>query len=392
MGAKIADSLVVDMTADRNWWRLRAADVESLVSRSGGSSVRWSRNRIEWVGVSWDGASPLRVGEHAVACGAIQRLLTQLKPKIEKLNVPSVRVPTAGDVRACAAGLAENERLTIDVDFEDFILPIAIAATAFDSPPDALNSVTEGVLRHVEAAARNRKPIARREAALRRAVEGTSNRIGSGCMPLWLRLDPAAFDERPDPTFSRHYKLVMTVLDDSLSSSPSVPDAVWTVADIRDHLRLHGYAQRRRTVALSALRKSGSRGTMTEISLALVRALGLDPFEALHSAHVARIKDPRGALHIRRWGCTNSLSWIEGVLRTSIQFAQGQYDDGELTLYGDHPDSLALACVGRRLTAIMDHPAFGASDLRISTASPWDDGLCLCHPNRVIPVNEIAAA
>lgn len=216
MGLKIADSLVVDMTADRNWWRLRAADVESLVSRSGGSSVRWSRNRIEWVGVSWDGASPLRVGEHAVVGGAIKRLLSQLEPKIEKLNVPSVRAPTAGDVRACAAGLGEHERLTIDVDFEDFILPIAIAATAFDGAPASLGSITEGVLRHVEAAARNREPIARREAALRRALEETSQRIGAGCAPLWLRLDPAAFDERPDLSLSRHYKLVMTVLDDSL--------------------------------------------------------------------------------------------------------------------------------------------------------------------------------
>ncbi len=392
MGLKIADSLVVDMTADRNWWRLRASDVESLVSRSGGSSVRWSRNRIEWVGVSWDGASPLRVGEHAVAGGDIKRLLSQLKPKIEKLNVPSIRAPTAGDVRACAAGLAEHEHLTVDVDFEDFILPIAITATAFDGAPASLGSITEGVLRHVEAAARNREPIARREAALRRALEETSQRIGAGCAPLWLRLDPAAFDERPDPSLSRHYKLVMTVLDDSLSSSPSVPDAAWTVADIRDHLRLHGHAQRRRTVARSALQKSGSRGTMTEISLALVRALGLDPFEALHSAHVARIQDPRGALHIRRWGCTNSLSWIEGVLRTSIQFPQGRYDDGELTLYGDHPDSLALACEGRPLTAIVDHPAFGADEFRISSAEMSDDGLWLCHPNRVIPASGILAA
>ncbi|MES3150833.1 hypothetical protein [Sphingomonas faeni] len=392
MGAKIAESLIADMPASRAWWRLRAADADSLASRSGGSSVRWSRNRIEWVGKPWDGASALRVGEHAVAGGAIKRLLSQLKPKIEKLDVPSVKAPTAGDVRACVAGLAEDERLAIDVDFEDFILPIAIAATAFDGPPASLGFITEGVLRHVEAAARNREPIARREAALRRAVEETSKRIGAGCTPLWLRLDPAAFDERPDPPFSRHYKLVMTVLDDSLSSSPSLPDAVWTVADIRDHQRLHGHAQRRRKAALSAFRKSGSSGTMTETSLALVQALALDPFETLQSAHVARIRDPSGALHIRRWGCTNSLSWIEGVLRTSIQFPQGQYDDGELTMYGDHPDSLALACEGRPLTAIMDHPAFGARDLMVTSASFSDDGLCLCHPNHVIPVDDDAVA
>lgn len=372
MGAEIVKNLPAVMTADRDWWRLRAGDVESLALRSGGSPVRWSRNRIEWAGVSWDGASPLRVGEHAVAGGAINRLLSQLKPKIEKLNIPSVQAPTAGDVRTCAAGLAEEERLTIDVDFEDFIFPIAVGATAFVEAPALLDSVTEGVMRHIEAAAWNREPIARREAALRRALEETSKRIGLGCTPVWLRLDPVAFDERPNPPFSRHYKLVMTVLDDSLSPSLSLPDAVWTVADIRAHRRLHVHAQRRRAAALSAFRKSGSGGTMTETSLALVDALGLDPFETLHSAHVARIRDPRGALHIEKWGCTNSLSWIEGVLRTSIQFPQGQYDDGELTLNGDHPDSLALACEGRPLTAIIEHPAFETNTLRILSAEISD--------------------
>ena len=380
------------MTADRDWWRLTAGDIDTLASQNGGSSARWSRNRIEWAGVAWDGASPLRIGEHAVAGGAISRSLSQLKLKIEKLNVPHVKAPTVGDVRACAAGLAEEERLTIDVDFEDFILPIAIGATAFDGAPASLGFVTDGVLRHVEAAARNRAPLARREAALRRALEETSKRIGGGCAPLWLRLDPAAFDERPDPSFSRHYKLVMTILDDSLSTSPSLPDAVWTVGDVRDHWRLHNHAQRRRAGALSAFRNSGSIGAMTETSLALVRALGLDPFETLQSAYAARTRDPQGALQIRRWGCTNSLSWIEGVLRTTIQFPQGRYDNGELTLYGDHPDSLALACEGRPLTAIMDHPAFRASDLRISSASITDDGLCLCHPDRVIPADKILVA
>lgn len=131
---------------------------------------------------------------------------------------------------------------------------------------------------------------------------------------------------------------------------------------------------------------------MTDISLSLLRAARLEPLATLQAAHAARIQNERGDLRFQRWGCLNILSWIDGVLRTCIQFKQGHYEDGELMLHGDYPASLALASMGRPLQAIIDHPAFSGIDLEVTSANVTKEAFYLSHRNRVIQVEETAAA
>lgn len=379
-------------TTDCDWWRLRAGDIEAMLSRSAGPSARWSDRLIEWSGTSWDGTSALQVGDDWVAGEDISLLLSQLNFKIAQLGLDGVRAPTVRDVRACAGGPDERERLTVDIDFEDFILPIAIDASAFGGGTSSLSPSVDGVIRHVLAATRTRRSVSRREAVLRRALEETSARIGGGCAPLWLRMDPIPSDRHPRLHSTSCYKMVTTLLNDSLSASPSLPEAVWTVGDIRDHWRLHDRVQRRRKTMASELVDTGSSGAMTEVSLSLIRAARLDPFATLQTAHAARIQKESGEVKFQRWGCLNILSWIDGVLRTSIQFEQGSYEDGELMLHGDYPASLALASMGRPLSTIVDHPAFRASGVVVTNANITEEAFYLSHDNRVMPVAEIAVA
>jgi hypothetical protein len=392
MGEATAIGPIANLRTDRPWWRLQADDMASLSMRSGRSPIRWRRDLINWAGVPWDGRSALSIGGEAVAGDDVQHLLALLKRPLKQLCLPQVAVPSAGSVRVAVAGFAERESLAIDIDMGDFILPIAVAAEAFVAGAASLVPAVEGIIKHVEAAVGERGIVARREIALRTALEKTSARIGDGCEPLWLRMDPVSSNHQPGQTHSRHYTMVAMLLDDSLSWSPSPPEPIWTIGDVRDLLRLHGGTQRRRGALTNELRNSGSGGTMTQVSLALIRAADLEPSETLQAARAARIEDPHGALRFRRWGCLNILSWIEGVLRTSIELPQGRYDDGELTLYGDYPESWALACKRRPLTAVMDHPAFRAGGVEIVRASRTDDGLNLSHTNRVIPSEKISSS
>jgi hypothetical protein len=392
MGEATAIGPIANLSTDRPWWRLQADDMASLSMRSGRSPIRWRRDLIDWAGVPWDGRSALRIGDEAVAGDDVQHLLALMKRRLKQLCLPQVAVPSASSIRVAVAGFAERESLTVDIDLGDFILPIAVTAEAFVAEAASLVPAVEGMIKHVEAVVGDRGIVARREIALRTALEKTSARIGDGCDPLWLRMVPVSCYHQPGQTPSRHYRMVTMLLDDSLSWSPSPPEPIWTTGDIRDLLRIHGGTQRRRGALTTALRNSGSGGTMTEVSLALIRAADLEPLETLQAARAARIDDPHGALRFRRWGCLNILSWIKGVLRTSIELPQGRYDDGELTLYGDYPESLALACKRRPMTAVMDHPAFRAGGVEIVSASSTDDGLNLSHSNRVIPLEKISSS
>ena len=370
------------------WWRHQTVEIASLAIRSERFTVRWRRNLAAWSGLPWDGISTLPTGDDVVTGEDVQKLLAQLKLATERLALPRVTAPTPADVRVTSAGLAERETLTVDFDLIDFILPIAVETSAIAGGPAAFASAVEGVIKQLEAAVRSRKAIARREVALRRAVEQTSARIGNGCTPLWLRMDPVPGAEQPSRLLSRHYKVVTTLLDDSLSTSQSPAEPVWTVADVRDHARLHRQTQRQRAAALLAHLSAGSIGDFTEVSLALIRAAELEPFATLQAAHAARVDDQCGDLRFRMWGCLNILSWIDGVLRTSIEFEHGRYDDGQLILTGDYPASLALASKGRPLAAILDHPAFRTIAVTVASVEYFDDALGLYHENRVIQMEQ----
>ncbi len=370
------------ITVDRHWWRQQTAEIIAL--RSDRSSRRWRQNLVDWSGVPWDGMSALSVEDDLLAGKTIQELIVQLKRQIERSELPGVTAPKSSDVRVARSGLAERETLTVDFDLIDFILPIAIETSAIAGGSDSLAPAVESAIKHVRAAIRDRTAIARREGALREAVEYASARIGEGCLPLWLRMDAVLSTEQPGRYTSRLYKMATMLLDDSLSSSPSLVEPIWTVVDVRDHVRVHRRAQRRRAAALLAHRAAGSIGAITEVSLELIRAAGLEPPATLQAAHAARLDHHGGDLRFRKWNCLNILTWIEGVLRTSIEFEQGRYDDGELILTGDYPASVALGCTGRPLAAILDHPAFRAIPLDIASAEIMEDSLSLYHGNKVI--------
>ena len=377
---------------DRPWWRRQAEEIASIAAQTEGSMAKWLDDRNGWAGVPWDGKSDLRVGDGVVNGSDLQQFVAHLKPAIENLNLSRVAPPTPSDVRVTVAGLDERLSLVVDVDFHDFLLPLVVQTDASVGSLASPFSAVKGTLQQIEAAERVRGTVSRREAKLRRAMEETSAQIVGGCMPLWLRMDPIPVTEAPPLLLSRHYMMVTTLIDDSLSSSTSPADPIWTTADIRDHRRVHGRSQRRRTAALSVLERSGSRGAMTEISSALLRAADLEPLATLGAARAARIMDRRGDLRFRRWGCLNILTWIEGVLRTSIEFEGGHYAEGQLTLHGTYPASLAAASTGRPLASIMDHPAFRTSAVRVANASADDDALHLFHLDRIISLDGIAAS
>lgn len=366
------------------WWRRQAGEIASIATQTEGSRAKWLHDRNGSAGVPWDGRSELPVGDGVLKGSDLQQFVAHLKPAIESLSPSRVAAPTSRDVRVAVVGLEQLMTLVIDVDFHDFLLPLAIRTNRSVGGPRALISNVKEILGHIEAAERVRGIVSRREATLRRAVEDISARIDGGCIPLWLRMDPISVTEAPPHLSSRHYRMVTTLIDDSLSSSASPPEPIWTVADIRDHQRLHGRSQKRRMAALSALQQSGSVGTMTEISSALLRAANLEPLAALETARAARVEDRHGDLRFRRWSCLNILTWIEGVLRTSIEFKGGWYSDGQLTLHGNYPASLAAAATGRPLASIMDHPAFRTSGVKIANATTDDDALNLFHADRLI--------
>ncbi|VVT29855.1 conserved hypothetical protein [Sphingomonas aurantiaca] len=370
------------VTVDHHWWRRQTAEI--IAVRSDRSSRRWRQKLIDWSGVPWDGMSELAIGYDSLAGKTIRELVVQLKLEIDRSGLPQVTVPTSGGVRVARAGLAEVQILTVDFDLIDFILPIAFETSAIAGSPGSLAPAVDSAIEHVRAAIRDRTAIARREGALRKAVEHASARIGEGCLPLWLRMDAVLGTEQSGRYTSRLYKMATMLLDDSLSSSPSPVEPIWTVVDVRDHVRVHRRAQRRRAAALLAHRTAGSIGAITEVSLALIRAAQLEPIATLRAAHAARLNHDGGDLRFRKWNCLNILTWIEGVLRTSIEFEQGRYDDGELILTGDYPASVALACKGRPIAAILDHPAFQAISARITSVEIMEDTLSLYHKNKVV--------
>lgn len=81
-----------------------------------------------------------------------------------------------------------------------------------------------------------------------------------------------------------------------------------------------------------------------------------------------------------------TLRFRDGVLGVAFHFDGGSYSGGCLMLDGSYPATITSVARGRKLSSLVDHPAFFASGVTASSATWEEDQLQISHHLRVIPI------
>ncbi|KQT33674.1 hypothetical protein ASG29_06590 [Sphingomonas sp. Leaf412] len=384
--------IVASIARGRDYWELRAGDVQDWVSTLPRSATQERISRIEWVGNAWDGRSDIRVGsedERTVMLSApeITQLLGELHRGILALRIAGVAPPMPDSVRTCCLSTADQIALVIDFDFGDFILPLCVDHRRYwVTEKPTVDEIAGGMLDILAHADRVRGRIAKREAGLRRALEETAAKIGRGTAPLWLRMEPLPHYGRPKDIAELRYVMLMVALNRGLVWAPTGDERIRTVREIRSHYGYHHREHRSRATALANLQSAGSQGLISEVALAIVRERGLDPREVLRQAVAAGAEDFRGGVQFDRNGKRETLHYQDGVLVALLEFEGGVYSDNALSLWGSYPETLALGATGRKLSDFVDHPAFVSAELVATGAESRQGALDIFHDGKPIPV------
>lgn len=381
--------IVAQIASGRDWWRLDAGDVSPWVRSLHPSAVQELNSRTEWIGDPWDGVSDIPVGRATLAAADAARLLRSLSRGIRRLGVPGVALPKASNVRQCLSGPSARQTLAVDVDLGGFLLPLGIDEGRLqDLSEFPLARIADRMVAHVAAAARLRERLLARELRLRTALVETAAAIGAGAAPLWLRMDPFPLHEDPKYLPYRQYAMLLVTLNECLRWSPVGSERVSTVKDVRNHRSWFGGDHRHRAAKLAELRQRGSVGAISEVALALIEERGLDPRAAFDQALAARLADFRGGLQFLRNGKRETLYHVDGALQASIEFEGGHYYNGQLTLWGDWPEQLAIGAKGRPLASFVDHPALRGTGVTVVKGATRRQAMDLDHRIRLVPVED----
>lgn len=365
--------IVANMAGDRPWWRLRAQDMQPWLATLPPSALPNAISGVAHVGKTWDGKSDIPVGSRTMSGRDAGRLVARLRRGIRSLNLPRVALPDHTSVRQCLSKHG-TEVVAVEVDFGDFIVPLSLAQNDLANGGPDLPAIVAGMLRLIAEVEKRRAFMAARELRLRRVAEETAARIGHGAAPVWLRCEPFQHAERPGNLSSARYLLVMALLNEQLVWAPMGDEEITTVKQIRDHRGYHSARQRTRAAALARLRETGSAGWISDVALALIEERGLNPGEVFRQAVEARARDRSAGVHFDRKGRKEMLYHDDGVLAALFAFEGGAYKHGELSLWGDHPETLVAAARGRRLFAFVGHPALEATHATVLRAEKREGG------------------
>jgi hypothetical protein len=342
---------------------------------------------LEWVGAEWDGTSDIQVGSQVLPGAKADLLIKELRRLLAQSQIDGIVLPSAGSVRQNLSAINARQCLSIDFDFGDLALPLCVKEGMLGHPP--FDDMTAVAVRMVEILfqTRSQRPrILQRELRLRLALEETVARIGHGAAPLWLRMDPVAIDDDLKHLATSPYLMLLLRLNDCLEWSPTGSERICTVKEIRDYHGYEGRGHRRRAKTLTRMTAAGSRGWISEVALSLIQERGLDPREVFEQVRSARLANELGAVEFVRNGTAERLFYIDGAVQASIKFDGGHYHAGQLTLWGNYPETLAISARGKPLTSFVDHPAFRATGVKVLSAALRREAVDLKHRVRMVPV------
>lgn len=392
---RTGSQIAADLGDGRPFWQMRASSIASWADTLPHSATMSFANGVEWVGVDWDGASSVEIGDpyagspELVTAPDIHALIKKLRRGMPVAIRGPHRLPTSASVRTCIAP-SGMQALTIDLDLIDFILPVCIdfrgAFVGQKKPTIAV--IADRMLGLAQAAEARREAMAAREARMRRALEETSARIGDGAAPLWLRLEPIAHHE--DPKYVPHsgYVMLLAILDENLLWSPIGSRSIHTVKDVRSHHGHYYRDHRRRAATLRRMLAEATDGYVDEVAFALLIERGLDPQRTLRSARDAAFEDRASGLKFARGGRSETLFLRDGVLWASFDFEGGCFAADELSIWGTHPETLAHAAAGRPLSDFVAHPLLIASTARADHGRIRPGALDVTTEKRPISVRE----
>jgi hypothetical protein len=380
-------AIVAGLAHGRPWWKLGARDVAPWARSLHPSATRDRVSCIEWAGDEWNGASDIQVRDHVVPGADVMLLIEELRRLLSQTQIDCIALPDAGSVRQNLTGIGPRQALTFDFDFGDFVLPLCIEERHFGHPPyDSMTAVAVRMIEILFTAVRDRRRIAKRELRLRLALEETVARIGNGAAPLWLRMDSFLIDNDPRNLATSPYLMLLLRLDSCLEWSPLGDERIHTVKQIRAYHGFEAPRHRRRAQVLNEQTATGSRGSISEIALSLIEEQGLEPSDVFEQVHSATLAGERWSVQFVRNGQAEVLYFEDGAVHASIRFDGGHYNAGRLTLWGDYPETLATAAKGRPLASFVDHPAFLATGVKVSSASSTSEAMDLKHKIRLIPL------
>lgn len=398
-GSLTGSQIVAGFAQERPFWRIAPQDIQGWVDTLPPSATAKLESGVEWIGEAWDGTSNVPIGrspdgdDERVTASEILTLLKKLRSGMSSLGLGAHTLPDVADVRICVLGSGDELGLTIDVDLDDFILPLCIDRRRWNGQRRSagIAAIADGMLTIIRAADAARAGIARRERTFRRALENATTRIGAGAAPLWLRLEPVAYYEDGRNLRQRHYVMLLLRLNDQLIWTPFADERVDTVQDIHHYGASLAESQRRRAARLGLLQAEGVRGYIDEVALAVLDNHGLDPAETFRRAADAALAESGRDVIVDQNGFMHSLFVTEGALLVRFVFEGGHFDNDTLTLWGNYPPSIANTAKGRPLSDFVDHPALIRSGVLAAGGSLEHGALEIrCNP-RFISVEAAAS-
>ncbi len=383
--------IVASLAGDRPYWQLGAADVGRWVGSLPPSATQDNVSRVEWVGEAWDGISDVFVGEPSwgrnLKAGDLIKLLGKLRSGMRTLGIERIAPPEPSDVRIFRT--AATAVLIIDIDFVDFILPLAIdGVRSMGKRPPSTATVAAEMLKFVKGADAMRVGVVRREEGMRRALEETAAAIGHGAAPLWLRLRHVPHYDDPEHLLEADYVVLFATLNEKLVWAPTGSERIHTVQEVRDHQSYYCPTHGERAAMLEELLARNSAGRISQTALALIVDKGLDAGETLKEAISAGMADRHGAMHFERGKTKESLYVQDGVLLLSLSFPGGHYFQNRLTVSGDYPPSVVSQAKHKLFCDFVDHPALAGRDLKVTDVLEHERSLEIHHAARSFPVEQ----
>ena len=367
------------------WWEIRVSDINELVRTLPPAARADWVNGGDWIGHEWAGVGDVAIGSTLVERDYLAELRRWLRSLLQErahrgplpLNDPAFRV---------CRGYAGRMCLAIEFDIGGTVVPIGLYEhDLVRTDPAGIASMVINTAIRVCWLRPNL--LERRSAAAEDfAAQLASN--GARAMPLFLRLQALPYNSHPKYLPTMRFATGALMLDETLTWAPAAAGEIAGTTSLSGHWRWKVRQHRRRAGVLRQLESLGSEGFISEMAVSLAQEHGLAPHTALRKAKAAALMKRRGTVDLTRNNRRESLRWRDGCISSFIDVGIGEYCDGHLVLRGEYPETLATAFVGRRLSSIVDHPAFRRTDPKVTSVIRGDGHLILRHAVRKVTVEQ----
>lgn len=384
----------------QHWWQRSAEEVIRIGLGRGVSPYKL----CSIVGEIWNGRSKIRSEGHLIDASrlalyrrgvikGIQDLGERIKVAANQTSLRTYTFDNSFDGRALCVysfGSAGAERdvetIVLDLDFGNFVLPLAMSGDFFDGSIP-LRDLVEQVISWIEEVDQKRTEIGSVALHLYNQFENLASESDGGLYPLRVHIKPKMcykYDGWPDEV---DFELIGLRLNTQLD---------W---DIFCEDVLHGenfelgsdFAAvcRRRIRIKTYLEQTRSAGLVSDLALAVASDLGADVSELLAEAkRVNEIYRPKRALHDDE---PPTFYLEEGVLHSRWYTPQLEYSNGLVRVSGDYPIALAVAAQGRLLADLVDYEPFRQAGAAVSRAEARNGALELMTDVWALPVEDVAS-